>query len=124
MAQSGSFSPRSGSAYVDDPTDEDVIYVVLEFQAISAKLSPEGNCMRNVILGVLVVASMSMVSCNKRSDVQCSSSGDCDLSAGGECLTATTGNMWCAYPDPSCPGGYQYSTQDVGDGLGGTCVPY
>jgi hypothetical protein len=31
--------------------------------------------------------------------------------------------MWCAYPDPACPGGYRYSEQSVGDGLAGECVP-
>jgi hypothetical protein len=80
--------------------------------------------MRNVILGVLILASLSTASCNKNADVQCGGAGDCDLSTGGECLAASTGNMWCAYPDPACPGGYRYSSQDVGDGLGGTCAPY
>lgn len=34
-----------------------------------------------------------------------------------------TGNRWCAYPDQGCPSGSRYSDQDVGDGLGGECVP-
>ncbi|MFT3700173.1 MAG: hypothetical protein QM831_43910 [Kofleriaceae bacterium] len=49
---------------------------------------------------------------------------DCNLSGGGMCITSEGGGMWCAYPDPDCPGGYRYSTQDVGDGLSGTCVAY
>src|SRR5439155_365942 len=35
---------------------------------------------------------------------------------------ASTGNHWCAYPDPVCPSGYRFSDHDVGDGVSGSCV--
>lgn len=54
-------------------------------------------------------------------DIQCEQNSNCDLSSGGRCIAAGT-NMWCAYPDPECPGGYRYSDQDIGDGLSGMCV--
>lgn len=76
--------------------------------------------MRIVILGV---ATLLSVACNNRENLQCQQSAACDLSGGGMCITATTGNRWCAYPDPACPGGYRYSTQDIGDGLSGQCAP-
>lgn len=75
--------------------------------------------MRIMLFSVAIVA---IVACNSRKNVQCEQSANCDLSGGGMCLGAATGNMWCAYPDPLCPGGYRYSNQDVGDGLSGTCV--
>ena len=67
-------------------------------------------------------AILATAACGGRSDLQCEQSASCDLSGGGTCVTASTGNMWCAYPDPLCPNGLRYSEQDVGDGLGGTCV--
>jgi hypothetical protein len=77
--------------------------------------------MRSVVLGVVILA---MAGCNNRSNVQCEQNSNCNLSGGGLCVAADTGNMWCAYPDPDCSGGYRYSDQDVGDGVGGECVPY
>lgn len=68
------------------------------------------------LLGVAVAA------CGGHADVPCDNSSNCNLSGGGSCVAASTGNMWCAYPDPLCPDGYRFSDQDVGDGLGGTCV--
>ncbi|HEY4243502.1 MAG TPA: SBBP repeat-containing protein [Kofleriaceae bacterium] len=69
------------------------------------------------------VAGFALTGCPGRNAVQCAGNGDCDLSTGGTCLLASTGNEWCAYPDPGCPGGYRYSATGVGDGLGGMCVP-
>ena len=74
--------------------------------------------MRTLILS----AAMLAAACNNHNNVQCEISSNCDLSGGGMCLTASTGNMWCAYPDPECPGGYRYSDQDIGDGLSGMCI--
>ena len=76
--------------------------------------------MRIVIFGV---AALALVACNNRQNFECQQASSCDLSGGGMCLGAPSGNMWCAYPDPLCPSGYRYSSQDVGDGLGGMCVP-
>lgn len=77
--------------------------------------------MRLVTLIVMAVAGACM-GCVKRLDVQCEQNSNCDLSGGGVCATAETGNHWCAYPDPVCPTGYRYSTDDVGDGVSGACV--
>lgn len=76
--------------------------------------------MRLLILGLL--AAVVMGCGGGHADVQCQNNANCDLSGGGECVAATTGHMWCAYPDPNCSSGYRYSNQDVGDGLGGVCV--
>jgi hypothetical protein len=69
------------------------------------------------------VVWMGVAACNLRSNVPCAQSADCDLSSGGVCVAAATGNMWCAYPDTACPGGYRFSDQAIGDGLSGSCVP-
>src|SRR5262245_26999447 len=74
--------------------------------------------MRATWVGLAAAAA----ACNARNDLQCDRDAFCDLSGGGQCLVAPTGNSWCAYPDPSCPDGYRYSDQDVGDGLSGQCV--
>lgn len=79
--------------------------------------------MRIASLVVVVLLPLVAVACNNRQNLQCTQSSSCDLSGGGTCLTATSGSMWCAYPDPDCASGFRYSTQDVGDGLGGVCVP-
>ena len=76
--------------------------------------------MRSFVIGVTIVA---LAACNKGSNVQCDQNSNCDLSGGGMCIAASTGNMWCAYPDPLCPGGYRYSDQSIGDGVSGECVP-
>lgn len=69
----------------------------------------------------IVVATTA---CSGRQNVQCEQDSNCDLSGGGVCtLNAATGNHWCAYPDPECPSGYRYSDLDVGDDVGGKCVP-
>lgn len=74
--------------------------------------------MRTLLLGAALLAT----ACNTRNNVQCEVTSNCDLTGGGMCITAPTGNKWCAYPDPACPGGYRYSDQDIGDGLSGVCV--
>lgn len=76
--------------------------------------------MRSLVIGVAIVA---LAACNNGSNVQCDQNSNCDLSGGGMCIAASTGNMWCAYPDPLCPGGYRYSDQSIGDGVSGQCVP-
>jgi hypothetical protein len=75
--------------------------------------------MRLFYFGVICVL---VVACGGRANVQCEQDSNCDLSGGGRCIEASSGNHWCAYPDPTCPGGYRYSTQDIGDGLSGVCV--
>lgn len=79
--------------------------------------------MRHVFKALAVAAiSSTGVGCPNRANVQCETDPNCDLTSGGICAAASNGNHWCAYPDPSCPGGYRYSGQDVGDGLAGVCV--
>jgi Tol biopolymer transport system component len=79
--------------------------------------------MRHVFKALLVVAlSSAGLGCPNRANVQCETDPNCDLTSGGICAAASNGNHWCAYPDPSCPDGYRYSGQDVGDGLAGVCV--
>ena len=63
------------------------------------------------------------VACLKHANVQCEQDSNCDLQPNGVCATAPGGAQWCAYPDQQCPSGYSYSTQAIGDGLAGTCVP-
>lgn len=73
---------------------------------------------RSRLLVVVLVAG-----CGGRQNIECEESGNCNLSPGGVCTAnAATGNQWCAYPDPACPGGYRFSDVDVGDGVGGECV--
>jgi formylglycine-generating enzyme len=75
-----------------------------------------------MMLRVLILAMAVAVTACGRPNVQCVKDSNCDLIAGGRCATAPTGNMWCAYADPNCPGGYRYADQEVGDGVSGTCV--
>lgn len=76
--------------------------------------------MRSTLLAVVILGA---VGCGGRNAVQCEQDANCDLSGGGMCIASSTGGMWCAYPDPTCPDGYRYSDQSVGDGLAGECVP-
>jgi hypothetical protein len=79
--------------------------------------------MRHVFRALVAVAlAGSGVGCPNRANVQCETNPNCDLTTGGICAAASTGNHWCAYPDPGCSGGYRFSNQDVGDGVGGSCV--
>lgn len=71
----------------------------------------------------LIIAVTLSVACHNAENFQCQQAAACDLSGGGMCV-GSAGHHWCAYPDPDCPGGYRYSSQDVGDGLAGMCVPY
>jgi formylglycine-generating enzyme len=77
--------------------------------------------MRTIFV-ILVAAAGTLSACYSRANVQCQQNSNCDLSGGGICATAPTGNQWCSYPDPNCPSGYRYSSQDVGDGMSGICV--
>lgn len=70
-----------------------------------------------------LAASLLAAACESRLAVQCAQPSDCNSHAGGACTAASTGNMWCSYPDPVCPSGMRYSDIDVGDGVGGQCVP-
>ena len=70
----------------------------------------------------LLAAGLTTAGCDHRANVQCLENPNCDLTAGGVCAMAPTGNHWCAYRDATCPGGYRFSDQDVGDGLSGMCV--
>jgi Tol biopolymer transport system component len=55
--------------------------------------------------------------------IECQGDSDCGLQAGGKCLTNdATGHQFCAYPDPSCPDGYRWSTSDVESSISGVCV--
>lgn len=86
----------------------------------SENLSTGAKYMRLTYLALLIPV---VVGCGGgHADVPCVQDTNCDLTTGGKCI-ASTGNMWCAYPDPACPGGYRYSDQSVGDGLAGVCVP-
>lgn len=73
-------------------------------------------------IGIACLAP-GLLACPARQNVQCSESSHCDLAPGGMCIAAANEHDWCAYPDPSCPGGYRYSDIDVGDGLSGVCAP-
>ena len=79
--------------------------------------------MRQVFPALSVVAILgSATACGSRLNVQCETDPNCNLTPSGICAAAPSGNHWCAYPDPNCPGGYRYSDVDVGDGVAGTCV--
>jgi len=74
-----------------------------------------------MVLAAMLAASLAV--CINHVNVQCVQDSDCNLKGGGACTAAAgTSDRWCAYPDPGCPSGYQYSTLDVGDGLSGACV--
>lgn len=70
----------------------------------------------------LLIVAAFIAACNNRTNFDCELDTNCNLSGGGMCIAAPTGNKWCAYPDPGCPGGYRYSDQDVGDELSGQCA--
>jgi hypothetical protein len=70
----------------------------------------------------LAATAVLASACNNRANVQCEQNSNCDISTGGVCEPANTGSRWCAYPDATCPAGFRYSNQDVGDGIGGQCV--
>lgn len=72
-----------------------------------------------VELAIIVVA---LAGCSNRRNVPCNVDSNCDLQAGGVCLEASTGNTWCAYPDPKCTSGYRFSDFEVGDGVSGACT--
>jgi sugar lactone lactonase YvrE len=79
--------------------------------------------MRHVYMALPAVAlAGTPMACGNYANVQCESDPNCNLTTGGICAPASTGNRWCAYPDPNCPGGFRYSDLDVGDGLSGVCV--
>lgn len=79
--------------------------------------------MRALLLLLVVGATAITVGCPGHNNVECVNNSSCDLSTGGVCTASSSGNTWCAYPDASCPSGMRYSDQDVGDGVGGQCVP-
>lgn len=63
-------------------------------------------------LGGLVACSAPREAYPCASSAQCQSGGEQGTCAGG----------FCAFADPSCPGGLRYEPA-AGDGLGGTCAP-
>jgi len=65
---------------------------------------------------------LAVAACTNLRHVQCEEDANCDLEVGGRCVRASTDNQWCAYPDGACPAGYRYSTEDVEDGVSGTCT--
>ncbi len=76
--------------------------------------------MRILAVGVLLC---TLTGCPKdQPAVQCKISADCNQFAGGSCdPNPETGNLWCSYPDSSCPNGRRWTETDTGDGIGGTC---
>lgn len=76
-----------------------------------------------IIVSWLCASSMCMVACPSTDYFQCDQSSECDLHPGGRCTTVSSGNMWCSYPDSSCPSGYRYSDIHTGDGVSGRCAP-
>ncbi len=83
----------------------------------------EENTMQKRTHLILGLAILIAACTGEKKDVPCMQDADCDLTTGGTCVAATTGNMWCAYPDGDCPSGLRFSDQGVGDDLGGTCIP-
>ncbi len=81
----------------------------------------QGNRMSQYRVTIATALVVLLAGCPGHKNVECRDNGSCDLSGGGMCIAATSGNNWCAYPDPQCPSGYRFSDQDVGDGLGGQC---
>ena len=71
---------------------------------------------------IMGLAILLAACAGEKKDVPCTQNSDCDLTTGGVCVPASTGNMWCAFPDAECPSGLRYSDQGVGDDLGGTCT--
>jgi len=71
---------------------------------------------------MLLATALAVAACDNRANVQCLENPNCNLTTGGTCAVAPSGNHWCAYPDATCPGGYRFSDQDVGDGVSGMCV--
>lgn len=95
----------------------------LHWACFQGTLRPKGTeAMRHLSKTLLATVLGCLLACSNRANVQCEVDPNCDLTAGGICAAAGNGNHWCAYPDASCPGGYRYSGQDVGDGLAGVCV--
>ncbi len=76
-----------------------------------------------VIVLWLWASSMCVDGCSSMAYFQCDQSSVCDLHPGGRCTAAPSGDMWCSYPDSSCPSSYRYSDVHTGDGVSGLCVP-
>lgn len=72
---------------------------------------------------VLGVVTVVLAGCPKDPQpIQCKISDDCNQFAGGSCDEyAETGNLWCSYPDATCPNGRRWTDTDTGDGIGGLC---
>ena len=78
--------------------------------------------MRHTMLLIGVAVVLPAAGCPSTNPIECRDNTSCDLSAGGICTVAPSGNQWCAYPDPACPGGFRYSDFHTGDDVAGTCV--
>ncbi len=79
--------------------------------------------MRHVCSCVLGAILPLLAACPADENVPCNDNSDCDLTTGGACTPAESGHSWCAYPDSQCDSGLRFSDKDVGDDLGGVCVP-
>jgi len=72
------------------------------------------------VVGLFLLATLA--ACPALKDVPCNSDTDCDLASGGKCVASLSGQTWCAFPDSACDSGLRYSSDNVGDGVGGTCT--
>src|SRR5262249_33894386 len=74
------------------------------------------------LLSLMVVSSGCSSNIAPR---ECVLSTQCTSSPAGECATAPSGQKWCLYPDPSCPGGStgQRWSSVADPGLANQCVP-
>lgn len=80
-------------------------------------MSPRGTDISALVALLLVACS------GTRAPVECIDESSCGLAAGGQCLVnVATGNQFCAYPDPTCPGGLRWSDFDVEPDISGACV--
>jgi hypothetical protein len=76
--------------------------------------------MRILALGTLLTTLAACTANNQA--VQCKISADCNQFADGSCdPNPETGNLWCSYPDSTCPQGRRWTETDTGDGIGGAC---
>lgn len=71
-----------------------------------------------LLIALAGLALGCVAACSSPSAYPCASSAQCV--AGGRQGTCAEG--FCAFADPSCPGGMRYEP-NAGDGLGGSCLP-
>lgn len=71
------------------------------------------------LAALALAALMLAAACSNPTPYRCASSNQCV--SGGE-QGACTADGFCAFTDPSCPGGMRYEP-NAGEGLGGQCLP-